>query len=106
MIDPAAPYLFGPAKRLLFVALALPFFVGAQPAVALDRDAHLAHRMKFDLPTLSDNAKDEAPRVTLELGYGRAPPPYLGAAAASALPEEFGRPGRQGAIKAGLTFGF
>jgi hypothetical protein len=78
-----------------------------QPALALEGDTLLAHRLKLNLPSLlPESAAAEVPRVTVELGYGRALPPFLGVTAPTALPDEFGSPARQSAIKANITLGF
>jgi hypothetical protein len=94
-------------KSLPGLLVALVFVAVTQPALALEGDTLLAHRLKLNLPSLlPESAAAEVPRVTVELGYGRALPPFLGVTAPTALPDEFGSPARQSAIKANITLGF
>ena len=107
MFRPALQHLPRLIKSLPGLAVAFLFVVAVQPALALDGDTPLAHRLKLNLPSLlPQNAAAEVPKVTVELGYGRALPPFLGVTAPTALPDEFGSPARQSAIKANITLGF
>lgn len=107
MFSPASQHLPRLFKSLPGLLAVLVFIAVAQPALALDGDTLLAHRLKLNLPSLlPENAAAEVPKVTVELGYGRALPPFLGVTAPTALPDEFGSPARQSTIKANITLGF
>jgi hypothetical protein len=74
---------------------------------ARNSDLFLAHRLRLGVPpalTGDDNA--DAPKLSIELGYGKSPPPLLGATLPSNLPEEFWGRGDQRSVKANLSLGF
>lgn len=107
MFRPAPQRLPRLIKSLPGLLAALVFIVAAQPALAFDGDTPLAHRLKLNLPSLLPaRAAADVPKISVELGYGRALPPFRGVTAPTALPGEFGSPARQSAIKANITLGF
>lgn len=78
----------------------------AAPVAAERSDLLLAHKVKLGLPPLIDDEALQAPKLSVELGYGRALPPLIGTASPSAVPEQFWGPAGQRAIKANLSMGF
>lgn len=67
----------------------------------------LAHKVKLGLPpALTGDASAEAPKLSIELGYGKSPPPPLGSAAPANLPGEYWGHTSQRAIKANVSLGF
>jgi hypothetical protein len=83
----------------------------APASVALgvpDRTNHAPeHGLKVDLlPTSATDQGRDAPRFGLELGYGHAAPPLLGATARDTLPTSVSGRSQEHLLKAGVTFNF
>jgi hypothetical protein len=70
-------------------------------------DLFVEHKLRLGMPpALTGEQSADAPKLSIELGYGKSPPPLLGSAGLATLPEEFWGRTDQRAVKANLNFGF
>lgn len=67
----------------------------------------LAHKVKLGVPSVFvGDGNMQAPKLSLEFGYGRSLPPAVGSVSPVNLPEEFWGRANQSVIKANVTLGF
>jgi hypothetical protein len=77
------------------------------PVTARRSDLFVEHKVRLGMPpALTGEQSADAPKFSVELGYGKASPPLLGSAGLATLPEEFWGRTDQRAVKANLNFGF
>jgi len=106
---------------LVFASAALPAFAQgdgvpglqirppepAANAPARGSNLPLEHKVRLGLPpALAGDASADAPKLSIELGYGKAAPPAPGLATPGSLPSEYWGRANERAVKADLTFGF
>lgn len=79
----------------------------AAASVERGNEFSLAHKVKFGVPSvLVGDGNTQAPKLSLEFGYGRSLPPSVGTVSPVNLPEEFWGRANQSVIKANMTLGF
>jgi hypothetical protein len=70
-------------------------------------DLALAHKLRLGLPSaLTGEQSADAPKFSIELGYGKSAPPTAGAAGPAKLPQEYWGRADERAVKANLSLGF